>query len=78
MDRGQWIAKCNTVSEQIKILCVKLNISVSELARLCGTSPQAFIQKMKRETFTPAELKKIANAAGCNLKVRSFCQMAIV
>lgn len=53
------------VSEQIKILCVKLNISVSQLARLCGTSPQAFIQKMKRETFTPIELNKIAEAAGC-------------
>lgn len=56
------------VSEQIKILCVKLNISVSELARLCGTSPQAFIQKMKRETFTPAELKKVAEAVGCKFE----------
>ena len=54
-----------SVSEQIKILCVKLNISVSELARLYGTSPQAFSQKMKREGFTPAELKKVAEAAGC-------------
>lgn len=53
------------VSEQLKILCVKLNISVSELARLYGTSPQAFSQKMKREGFTPAELKKVASAAGC-------------
>lgn len=53
------------VSEQIKILCVKLNISVSELARLYGTSPQAFSQKMKREGFTPAELKKVAEVAGC-------------
>ncbi|MDM8298026.1 XRE family transcriptional regulator [Enterocloster aldenensis] len=53
------------VSEQIKILCVKLNISVSELARLYGTSPQAFSQKMKREGFTPAELKKVATVAGC-------------
>lgn len=53
------------VSEQIKILCVKLNISVSELARLYGTSPQAFSQKMKREGFTPADLKKVAEAAGC-------------
>lgn len=52
-------------SEQLKILCVKLNISVSELARRCGSSPQAFSQKMKREGFTPAELKKIAEAAGC-------------
>ena len=53
------------VSEQLKILCVKLGISVSELARMCNTSPQAFSQKMKREGFTPAELKKIAEIAGC-------------
>lgn len=52
-------------SEQIKILCVKLGISVSELARLYGSSPQAFNQKLKREGFTPAELKKIAEVAGC-------------
>jgi len=52
-------------SEQLKILCVKLNISMSELARRCGTSPQAFSQKMKREGFTPAELKKVADAVGC-------------
>ena len=53
------------VSEQIKILCVKLGISVSELARMNETSPQAFNQKMKRESFTTADLKKIAEAAGC-------------
>lgn len=53
------------VSEQLKILCVKLGISVSELARMCNTSPQAFSQKMKREGFTPAELKKVAEVAGC-------------
>ena len=54
-----------TTSEQLKILCVKLGISVSELARRCGSSPQAFSQKMKRESFTPAELKDIAACAGC-------------
>lgn len=59
------------VSEQIKILCIKLNISVSELARRYGSSPQAFNQKMKREGFTPAELKKVAEATGCKY-VSSF------
>jgi len=59
------------VSEQIKIFCVKLGISVSELARLYGSSPQAFSQKMKRERFTTDELKKIAN-----LKALLFFQMA--
>lgn len=53
------------VSEQIKILCIKLGISVSELARRSGSSPQAFSQKMKREGFTPAELKELAAVAGC-------------
>ena len=52
-------------SEQLKILCIKLNISISELARRCGTSPQAFSQKMKRERFTPDELKNVAAAVGC-------------
>ena len=54
-----------SVSEQLKILCVKLGISISELARMAGKSPQAFSQKMKRESFTVDELKQIANAAGC-------------
>ena len=53
------------VSEQIKILCVKLDISVSELARRCNMSPQAFSQKMKREGFIPSELKDIATVVGC-------------
>ena len=55
-------------SEQIKILCVKRGISVSELARRCGSSPQAFSQKMKREGFTPADLKDVAAAVGCGFE----------
>ncbi len=54
-----------SISEQLKILCVKLGISVSELGRLTGKSPQAFSQKMKRESFTVDELKRIAEASGC-------------
>lgn len=57
-----------STTEQIKILCVKLGISVSELARLLGTSPQAFSQKMKRDCLTPSDLKKIADVTGCSYK----------
>lgn len=53
-----------SVSEQLKILCVKLGISVSELGRISGKSPQSFSQKMKRESFTVDELKQIAEAVG--------------
>lgn len=54
-----------SVEKQIKMMCVSLGVSVSELARKCGTSPQAFTQKMKRDCFTPSDLKAIADAAGC-------------
>lgn len=49
-----------TISEQIKILCVRNNISVAELARRLGKSPQNFNSKLKRESFTIAELEQIA------------------
>ena len=51
-----------TDSEQIKILCVRSNISVAELARRIGKSPQTFSAKLKRESFTVDELEIIANA----------------
>ncbi len=57
-----------TISEQIKILCVRSNISVSELARRIGTSPQNFNAKLKRETFTVGDLERIAEAAECSFE----------
>lgn len=53
-----------TISEQIRVLCARLNISVAELARRTGQSPQNFNSKMKRESFSIAELDKIADATG--------------
>ena len=60
-----------TITEQIKILCVRSDISVAELARRLGTSPQAFNSKMKRRSFTIEELEKIANVVDARF-VRSF------
>ena len=51
-----------TISEQIKILCVRSNISVSELARRIGTSPQNLNAKLKRGSFTVDDLDQIAEA----------------
>ena len=53
-----------TISEQIKILCVRQNISVAELARRLGKSPQSFNSKLKRESFTIDDLNKIADVTG--------------
>ena len=60
-----------TISEQIKVLCVRSNISVAELASRIGTSPQAFGAKMKRQSFTVEELEIIAEAVDANFS-RSF------
>lgn len=57
-----------TISEQIKVLCVRQKISLAELARRLGTTPQNFNAKLKRESFTVAELEDIAEAAGVTLK----------
>jgi len=48
-------------SDMIRQLCEQMNISVSELARWLGQSPQNFGKKLKRETITLEELKTIAD-----------------
>ena len=60
-----------TISEQIKILCVRCNMSEAELARRLGKSPQSFNAKMKRESFTIDDLNEIAEAVGVEFK-RNF------
>lgn len=53
-----------TIAEQIKVLCVRCNVSEAELARRLGKSPQSFNSKMKRESFTVDDLNKIAEVLG--------------
>ena len=60
-----------TISEQIKVLCVRSNISLAELARRIGTSPQSLNAKMKRESFTVSDLDTIADAVGAKF-IRKF------
>ena len=59
------------ISEQIRVLCVRSNISMAELARRLGVSPQSLSAKMRRESFTISELDKIAEAVGASF-VRKF------
>ena len=57
-----------TVSEQIKVFCVRSNISVAELARRLGTTLQKKKKKMKRESFTISDLEYIAEKVGCSFE----------
>ena len=60
-----------TISEQIKVLCVRCNMSEAELARRLGKSPQSFNAKMKRGSFTIDDLNEIAEGVGVEFK-RNF------
>ena len=45
----------------IRELCNKKNISISELARRIGQTPQNFGKKLKRDTVSLEEMKQIAD-----------------
>lgn len=49
-----------TTSELVKRLCKEQKISISELSRRIGQSRQNLSKKLKRESLTLEELKKIA------------------
>jgi len=57
-----------TTTEQIKVLCVRMDISIAELARRIGQSPQNFSAKLKRGTITDKELVKIADVLNISYK----------
>lgn len=56
------------VTEEIRVLCVRCNVSLAELARRLGKSPQTFNAKMKRGNFTVFELEEIASVLGVTFK----------
>lgn len=58
------------IDDQIKMLCLKSNISLAEMARRLNKTPQAFNQKMKRGNFSVDELTDIALVSGCELKCK--------
>lgn len=51
-------------SELIKVLCVRMEISISELARKLNQSPQNFNAKLKRNSVSQQELTQIADVLG--------------
>ncbi|HFH9843977.1 TPA: helix-turn-helix domain-containing protein [Streptococcus suis] len=53
-----------TTAEMITELCEQMNISVSELARRIGQTPQNFNKKLKRKTVSLDELKAVADVPG--------------
>lgn len=56
------------IPEQIRVLCVRKNISIAELARKLNTSPQNFNAKLKRDNISVYEMMYIADVLEINYK----------
>lgn len=59
-----------TTSDMIRELCEQMNISISELARRIGQSPQNFNKKLHRGTVSAEEMMTIANVLGITFEQR--------
>ena len=53
-----------TMEQKINMALAYKGISQAALARMLGTTPSNFNQKLKRGTFSVEELEKIAEALG--------------
>ena len=49
-------------SEMVRELCERQNISLAELCRRIGQTPQNFNKKLQRDTISSEEMMKIAEA----------------
>lgn len=51
-----------TISDMIRELCGRMNISLAEPCRRIGQTPQNFNKKLQRGTVSSEEMAKIAEA----------------
>ena len=56
------------MTEKIKILLVKRNITVVQLAEFLNTTSQNMYNKMKRDNFSENELIEIAKVLNCTFE----------
>lgn len=56
------------IDEPLKIVCIKNDLTMAEIARRLGITPQAFSQKMKRGTISLDDLDNIAIVTGCKIE----------
>ena len=68
-----WKGESMPISEQIRILCVRKQISVAELSRRLGSSPQNFNSKLKRDRITVYEMMNIADVL--NISYHQYFQL---
>ena len=58
-----------SVGEQIKIIMKRKNINMTQLAAATHQTRQNLSNKMSRDNFTEKEMRAIAEALGCEIKI---------
>lgn len=58
-----------SASKIIKQLLIERNISVKDLARNLGITPQSMSNKLYRDNFSFSEVNKIADLLNCDVKL---------
>ena len=61
-----------TKEQKIKMAVAYKGISQAALAKMLGTTPSNFNQKLKRDTFTDEELEKIADVLDAKFRPCAF------
>jgi len=57
-----------TFGEKIKIIMGRRGVTITELAKKTGQSPQNMSNKMSRDNFSEKELKEIATVLDCTFE----------
>ena len=57
-----------TFGEKIRVIMGRRDISITELAKKTGQSPQNMSNKMSRDNFSEKELKEIAAVLDCTFE----------
>ena len=60
------------IADKIKILLLKRKLNQTELAEKMGTTLQNLNNKLRRNSFTPDELKKIAKLLGATYSEKAW------
>jgi transcriptional regulator with XRE-family HTH domain len=57
-----------TFGEKIKVIMGRRGLSITDLAKKTGQSPQNMSNKMNRDNFSEKELKEIATVLDCTFE----------
>ena len=58
-----------TVVEQIKVICARKGLTISDLARRMGITPQGLWQTLKKDNMSLNVLYRIADALDCEVNI---------